>query len=104
MLGAEEAFGRFAERTIPVPPLEERPGLLIASARFIIMYWAFGSVVTLFIGSLVAIVCVAFDSTYSRLQRLAWAIGFLLGQTVTVVLYCVLSLLEPRARHPSAAA
>jgi hypothetical protein len=102
--GALDPFGQFVVRHIPLPGTGENRGWLINVARFVTAHWFFACVALPIVGSLIAVFYVAFDGTLSKLERVAWAISFILGQSVTVVLYCVLRMLgSSRARHVAAA-
>lgn len=91
--GAFDPLGALAESIVPVPAAGENPGIAIDVSRFVVAYWFFGCLVVMLLGSLAAAVYVCFDNAQTKLQRAAWAVSFLLGQWVTVILYCVLNLL-----------
>jgi len=102
--GILDPLGRVVVESIPVPAPGERSGLLIDVARFITAYWFFACLWLIPLGALVAVVYVAFDATLTKLERLVWALAFLLGQYVTVILYCVLKFLSVRKKVPQSAA
>ena len=96
--GALDPLGRAVVQIIPLPGPGERSGILISAARFITAYWFFGCIWLMLLGALVAVLYVAFDKALTKLERLAWAISFVFGQSVTVILYCVLKFLGARSR------
>jgi hypothetical protein len=91
--GVLDPLGALAIRSIPLPGPGEQAGFVIDTARFLIAHWFFGCLWLMSISSLVAVLYVAFDKALTKLERLAWALSFVLGQPVTVILYCVLGLL-----------
>jgi len=97
--GALDPLGHMVVQSIPLPAPGERAGFLINAARFVTAYWFFTCLWLVPLGSLVAVAYVAFDTALSKLERLAWALSFLLGQYVTVILYCVLGLLALRRQN-----
>ena len=102
--GLLDPLGRSVVESIPLPAPGERSGFLINAARFVTLYWFFACVWLIPLGALLAVVYVAFDATLTKLERVVWAIAFLLGQYVTVILYCVLKFLSIRKTTPQAAA
>ena len=86
-------------QSIPLPAPGERVGFLINATRFLTAYWFFGCIWLTTLGAFAAILYVAFDRTFTKAQRLVWAISFFLGQSVTVATYCVLQLLGSRNKH-----
>jgi hypothetical protein len=102
--GVLDPLGRLVIQSIPLPGPGEKAGLLINSVRFITAYWFVGCLWLMPLGSLAAVVYVAFDAALTKLERLTWAVSFILGQYVTVILYCVLKFLAGRKQSvPSVA-
>ena len=102
--GLLDPLGTFIIQSIPLPGPGERPGFLINAARFITGHWFLYTLWLMGISWLVAVVYVAFDSALTKLERLAWAISFVFGQSVTVILYCVLGLLALRSQYHASGA
>jgi hypothetical protein len=94
--GILDPLGRLVVNAIPVPAPGAGAGLLITVARFVTAYWFFACIWLIPLGALAAVVYVAFDATLTKTERFAWAVSFVLGQPVTVVLYCVLQFLAVR--------
>jgi hypothetical protein len=95
--GVLHSVGQFVVRSIPLPAPDET-SFLINLVRFLIAYWFVGCLWVMSLGALAAVLYVAFDGALTKLQRLAWAISFVLGQSLTVILYCTLHLLGSRGQ------
>ena len=101
--GALDPLGRLVVQIIPLPPPGES-SFLVNATRFVISHWFVVCLWLMFLGSVATVLYVAFDRALTKLERLAWALGFIFGQSVTVILYCVLQFLSPRVgRSPSVA-
>ena len=100
-LGVFDPIGTFLENAIPLPAEDESPGIAIHISRFVVTYWFIGCIAIAMIGSLAAAVYVSFDSSQTKLQRAAWIVSFVLAQSVTVILYCVLNLLGTASPQPN---
>ena len=90
--GAFDSLNALKESVVPLPAVGENPDVVMDVSRFVVAYWFFGCLVVMLLGSLAAAIYVCFDYSQTRFQRAAWAASFLLGQWVTVILYCVLNL------------
>jgi hypothetical protein len=103
-IGTLDPLGDFASRYIyPLAP-GKGPGVAIRVTDFVIAYWFVGCVAITWLGIAAAIIVVACDSTQTRITRLVWVLAFGVGQSITVVLYCVLGLLVRNARSTSTSA
>jgi hypothetical protein len=101
-LGTLDPLGDFASRYIyPLAP-GESPGLAIRVTDFVIFNWFAGCIAITWLGIVAAIIVVTCDSRQIRMTRLVWVLAFVVGQSITVVLYCVLGLLVRNARPLSA--
>jgi hypothetical protein len=97
--GILDPLGRLVVDAIPLPAPGQGSGFLINVARFVTAYWFFGCLWLIPLGALAAVVYVAFDATLTKIERFAWAVSFVLGQPVTVVLYCVLQFIAARKQN-----
>jgi len=93
-----------AEYLLPIHSIREVPGSLLGVFRFVVDYWLLVCFGLMFLGVLIAIIVVSFDHRYTKWQRFAWAVCFLLGQWLVVTLYCTLSLLDVSTKTQRAAA
>jgi len=80
------------------------PTFLVNATRFVTLWWFFACAWLINLGMVAAIIYVSFDRSLTRLERLVWAVGFFLGHSITVILYCLLKLLGTRARRQQAVA
>jgi len=106
--GLFDPLGHFIERSVPLPPPGEPRSFItrfvVNTTRLVTFWWFMVCVWLIALGSIAAIVYVAFDRAITRLERFAWALSFVFGHPVTVILYCVLGLLSLRPqRQPSVA-
>jgi hypothetical protein len=99
--GVFDPLGLLLENTVPPPVEGESPSIAIHISRFVVSYWFIGCIIFTMVGSLVAAVYVSFDRSQTKLQRTAWIVSFVLAQSVTVILYCVLSLLGSASPQPN---
>ena len=102
--GLLDPLGRLIIESVPLPAPGERRGALIDTLQFVSGHWFIGLLWFMSVPALLAILVVVFDKSLTKLQPVAWVCGFLLGWPVTVILYCVLKLLGPRAVPVSAVA
>ena len=100
-LGVFDPIGSFLENAIPLPAEGESPSMAINLSRFVVTYWFIGCIAIPMLGSLAAAVYVSFDSSQTKPQRATWVVSFVLGQSVTVILYCVLNLLVSASPQPN---
>jgi len=98
--GLFDPLGAFLEQTLssPAPPTGANR-FIIGALRLVNSWWYFVSLELLGFGALAAILYVAFDRTLMKLERATWAIAFLFGHSVTVILFCVLKLLGTRQQR-----
>ena len=97
--GALDPLGKAIVQSIPLPAPGERAGFLINAVRFFTAYWFIACIWLEPVAALVAVLYVAFDDALTKAERITWAVGFIFGQSVTVILYCVLGLLAFRKQH-----
>jgi len=102
--GILDPLGHLIIESIPLPGPGEKSGFLLNAARFVTAWWFLGCIWFLALVSLVAVAYVAFDTVLTKSERFAWALSFLLGQYVTVILYCVLGLLALRKQSTATVA
>ena len=96
--GILDPLGRVVVASIPLPAPGESH-FLVNVVRFVTAYWFIACLWLMPVGALFAVFYVAFDAALTKLERLAWALSFVFGQSVTVVLYCVLKFLGSRGGH-----
>ena len=92
--GLFDPLGAFLEQVLssPTPPGPMNRAL-IGAVRFVNFWWYLVCIDLLGLGVVVAILYAAFDRTLMKLERMTWAIGFLFGHSVTVIVFCILKLI-----------
>ena len=102
--GILDPLGVFIEQSVSSPIQGGWPRFVVNATRFVTFWWFVVCLWLMGLGALAAFVCVAFDQTLTKLERLVWAAGFAVGHSVTIILYCVLKLLRAYTQQQQAVA